>query len=183
MKKIITLLAFCATFTASCGPLVVEAPFFRMKSPENMVMLDLPEGMRFDIALGLTRHDIKTLTDITNSVAFMSFDWREGNYKQGVVEHLGVGTMPPGASIISQGQEQIGGMSAWCQQTQQKEVEGNQVLRIIHSCVIPLDGGILEILSSVDPRSKVTIEMMKEALKTLEVFDKNFFIDLKDEKK
>ncbi len=183
MKKIITLLAFCAAFTASCGPLTVEAPFFRMKAPENMVMLDLPEEIRFEIALGLTKHEIKNLTDVTNSVAFMSFDWREGDYKQGIVEHLGIGTMPAGASIISQGQEQIGGMAAWCQQTQQKAVEGNEVLRIIHSCVVPFDGGLLEILSSVDPRSKVTIEMMKESVKTLEIFDKNFFVDLKNEKK
>lgn len=183
MRKLLALLIFCALFAASCGPLVVEAPFFRMKAPEDMVMLDLPEDLRFEIALGLTRHEIKTLTDITNSLAFMSFDWREGDYKQGEVKHLGIGTMPAGASIMSQGQEQIGGMAAWCQQTQQKNVEGNQVLRIIHSCMVPFDGGLLEILSSVDPRSKVTIEMMKESLKTLEIFDKNHFTDLKNEKK
>jgi hypothetical protein len=183
MRKIIALLILCTVFTASCGPLTVKAPFFRMQAPEDMIMLDVPEYIGFKIALGLTRHEIKSLTDITNSVAFMSFNWREGDYSLGKVENLGIGTMPPGASIVSQGQEQIGGMSAWCQQTKQQDLEGNQVLRTIHSCMIPFDGGLLEIVSSVDPRSKVTIQMMKDSLKSLEVMDKNYFINLKNEKK
>lgn len=183
MKKYLALLVFCATLTSSCGPLIVKAPFFSMQAPENMVMLDVPEYIRFKIALGLTKHEIKSLTDVTNSLAFMSFDWREGDYSLGKVEQLGIGTMPPGATIVSQGQEQIGDMLAWCQQTQQKDLEGNQILRTVHSCSIPFDGGLVEIVSSVDPRSKVTLEMMKESLKSLEVFDKNFFINLKNEKK
>lgn len=181
MRKVFAILIFFVMFAISCGPVFVEAPFFRMKAPEKMVLLDLPEGMRFEIVLGLTKHEIQKLTDITDSLAFMAFDWKKGLYKPGEVSGLGIGTIPPGSSFMAKGQENVGGMLAWCDQVEQKDANGSQTLRIVHNCKIPLDGGLLEIISSVDPRSKVTIEHLKESLRTLDIFDKNYFLDLKNE--
>ena len=171
-----TVFVFCVMMLASCRQAMVETPFFEMPIPKGFYKVNFTEDIKtYQIILSVKNEDIKAWPDLTNLPGFVAINWQKGNYKLGQISGLETGTLPPNATSIAKGEETIDGFIVFAEENNQLDKENKQILRIIHRMAIPLDGGKLEILTSIMPDQPFTLADVKDALRMIEVKIKDFF--------
>ena len=175
MKRLVIML-FCVVILTSCGSAMIQGPFFEMPTPKGFYKVNFTSDIKiYQIILSSKNEDIKTWPDLPNLPGFIAINWQKGNYKLGQINGLETGTLPPNAISVAKGEESIGGFIILAEENKQMDKDNKQVLRIIHRVVIPLDGGKLEILTSIMPDQSFTLSDVKDCLRMLVINNKDFF--------
>ncbi len=174
MKRFVAFIAILAF--ASCGTPMVSGPFFEMPMPRMLQLAETSADFIYSIVLTPTKAEIKGISSMANQSAFVAIRWMEGDYKEGEVEKLATGTLPTYSHSLAKGMESIKGIKVWAEETEQRDSNDKQVIRIIHRVAMPLDGGMLEVLISLQPESTVKLEDVLVSVRELNITNRAFFV-------
>lgn len=174
MRKTLVLLALGVTLFAGCTT-KLEADFFKLTLPGQFSRNDIGTAIPAKILFSTKPGKVELINELTSDAGYITINWEKRDIKEGdASSSLGIGTLPAGSVKTLESTKKFSGIMSWEETVVVMDEKKTGELRWLYHVVIPLDGGILDILCSLAP-NKAMLKDVQDALGTIEITDKGFF--------
>jgi hypothetical protein len=165
---------FCILLLVGCST-KVDADFFKLTLPGRFKKNQIGSAIQSKMAFSTKPGKVELINDLTSESAYIMIDWQKRDIAQGKASSvLGIGTLPVGSIKILESTKLFSGVMSWEETVVVMDEKKTAELRWLYHIVIPLDGGVLDILCSIAP-NKAILKEIQDSISTIEITDKGFF--------
>lgn len=168
------LLVMGAMMLSGCS-VRLEADFFKLTLPGRFARNDVGPTIPAKIVLSTKPGKVELINELASDSGYIMIDWHKKDIAQGKASSaLGIGTLPPGSVKIMESTKIFSGIMSWEETVVVMDEKKTAELRWLYHVVVPLDGGLLDILCSMAP-NKEMLKEIQDSVSTIEITDKGFF--------
>lgn len=163
----VMLLAGCTT--------KLEADFFKLTIPGQFSRNEIGTAIPAKILFSTKSGKVELINELTSDTGYITINWNKRDIKEGdASSKLGIGTLPTGSVKTLEATKKFSGVMSWEETVVVMDEKQTAELRWLYHVVVPLDGGVLDILCSLTP-NKAMLKDVQDALGAIEITDKGFF--------
>lgn len=153
----------------------LEADFFKLTLPGQFSKNEIGSAIPAKILYSTNQGKVELINELTSDEGYITINWNKKDIKEGeATSSLGIGTLPTGSVKTLEATKKFSDVMSWEETVVVMDEKQTSELRWLYHVVVPLDGGILDILCSLAP-NKTMLKDVQDSLATIEITDKGFF--------
>lgn len=153
----------------------LEADFFKLTLPGQFSRNEIGSAIPAKILYSTKPGKVELINELTSDAGYITINWEKRDIGEGKASSvLGIGTLPAGSVKTLEATKIFSGIMSWEETVVVMDEKQTSELRWLYHVVIPLDGGLLDILCSLAP-SKAMLKDIQDAIGKIEITDKEFF--------